>query len=453
MTGVLGQGTRLIGRTTAAAPERIDRARGVRLWTEGGREVLDGVSGAMTTNFGYTNPDIVDALTRTAHRIPYLHESRGRLRELELLADELVALAPERLGSAYFTVSGADAVEAAIRMAVLYQQGRGRRERTRVAGMTGTYHGATLGALSVTGASRARRGYEDVLAPVFRVRLPFCAHCPLGLSFAAGCEVRCFDELEALISGPAGDQIAALVVEPVVAHASGCVPMPRPYAQRLGELCRAHDVLVIADEITTGLGRTGSLFVSPDVGLDADIVCIGKGLGVGYAAMSAVLVADDVTAAMPESRNLMGHNYNGHPLAVAVARQVLSRLRAPGMNARLNELGQTLAAQLTELAAQVPWVGDVRVAGLLASVDLVADRTTRRPWEPARRVAERVSRAAFEEGLLVLAGSGNIDGVNGDHITLAPAFVADEADLSEMVVRLRRAIERVCGDAEGEFDA
>jgi adenosylmethionine-8-amino-7-oxononanoate aminotransferase len=195
------------------------------------------------------------------------------------------------------------------------------------------------------------------------------------------------------------------------------------------------------------------LFVSPDIGLDADIICIGKGLGVGYAAMSAVLVADDVTTAMPESRNLMGHNYNGHPLAVAVARQVLSRLRAPGMSARLNVLGQTVAAQLAELAAQVPWVGDVRVAGLLSSVDLVADGATRRPWDPARRVAERVSGAAFEEGLLVLAGSGNIDGVVGDHVTLAPAFVADEADIVEMVARLRRAIERVCAEVDGEFDA
>jgi adenosylmethionine-8-amino-7-oxononanoate aminotransferase len=315
--------------------------------------------------------------------------------------------------------------------------------------MTGTYHGSTLGALSVTGVERIRRHYHTALPTTPRLRLPFCAHCPPERPFGESCAAGHLGDLDALLAGPAGDSVAAVVVEPVVAHASGCVTLPRPYVDRLLELRARHGFLIIADEITTALGRTGELFVSPGAGLRPDLTCVGKGLGVGYAAISAVLLDELVVRGLPADRNLLGHNYNGHPPAVAVARQVLARLGHPALAVRLQELGRTLSGQLGQLAQGSPYVRQVRTAGLLAAVDLVPGRHAEDRWDPSLQVAEQVARAAFAAGLLVLPGSGNVDGVRGDHVTLAPPFVTSDDELAEMVHRLAGAIERVSVSLEG----
>jgi adenosylmethionine-8-amino-7-oxononanoate aminotransferase len=428
----------LLPRVTGVRIPKIARAEGVWLYGPDGSEYLDAISGSMTANLGYTNPAVVEAMAEAARTLPFLHESRGRSAEVERLAEELLELAPPGFERVYFTVSGAEAIEAALRIAVLYQRGRGRPERWRPAVTTHSYHGATLGALSATGVRRARADYEALLVPFPRVSSPFCFRCPLGLSYP-GSGIACADELVALLDSEDGRDVAAFLFEPVIANAAGSVVPPPGYAERVRRACDDVDVVLIADEITTGLGRTGTTFAVDALGLVPDLLCVGKGLGVGYAAISAVLVHERVVAHLPDDRNLLGHNFNAHPIAVAVAREVLRTLRDERLVERARERGERLLAGLAGLRRH-PIVGDVRGAGLLASVELVRDARTLEPFSPEARAGVRAYEAALDAGLLVLYGSGTIDGRNGDHLTLTPPFVVSEAEVDLIVERLDRAL-------------
>jgi adenosylmethionine-8-amino-7-oxononanoate aminotransferase len=440
VTTVAGVRSSLLPRIPGLAVPELVAAEGAWLVGPDGTRYLDGISGSMTTNLGYSNPDLVEALREAATRLPFVHEARGRAPETEALAEELLALAPESFTKVYFTVSGAEAVEAAIRLAALYQQGRGRASRWRIAATTHSYHGASLGALSATGIPRARRDYERLLVPFARVPSAFCFRCPLGLAYPSS-GIACADELAGLLASPAGADVAGFLFEPVIANAAGSVVLPQEYVDRVRAACTDADVLLIADEITTGLGRTGRMFACEHYGLLPDVLCVGKGLGVGYAPISAVLVTDAVADALPPQHNLLGHNFNAHPIAVAVARVALARLREEQLVDRVARLGARLLERLRRLERH-GIVAQVRGLGLLVSVEL-ADAESGRPFDPSLHVAARVTEAALEHGLLVLPGSGTVDGVRGDHVTLTPPFVCSEEEIDLVAVRLDRAVEDV----------
>lgn len=402
--------SRLIPRNPAMARRQIVRAEGNHLFTAEGDRVLDLVSGSMTANFGYSNPDVVAAMTRTAHELPYVHDSRGSFAAQSALAARLTADCPLEDPRVYFTVSGSDAVEAAIRLALLHQAANGRSVRTRAIGMSGSFHGATLGALHVTGAARVTQSYEAHLGE--RRLLPFP-----GDDADQG---ECLASLRATFV-EAADKLAAVVIEPVVANGSGTVPLPAWYVSELVRLCRAEDVLIIADEISTSLWRCGAKFTSPLVGLRPDVICVGKGLGVGYAAISAVLASGAVAQSAVHGGKLLGHNYNSHPIAVAVASAVLDKTADPAFERSLDALATRFDTTLREVVAKSPAAIAYRRVGLLASVDLKSARTS-----------DTIANTLWSSGhLLLLAGrrSQDDDGAGHHHLTLAPSFITSAEEL------------------------
>ncbi len=400
---------KVIPRSPSVTRRQVVRAAGNHLVTADGDRVLDLVSGSMTANFGYSNPDVVAAMTRTGHELPYVHDSRGSFAAQLELAQRLVEGAPLADPRAYFTVSGSDAVEAAIRLAVLHQAVHGRGERTRAIGMSGGFHGSTLGALQVTGTARVTQSYEAYLGE--RLLLPFPGDDAVP--------DQCLASLRETFARAAG-KLAAVVIEPVVANGSGTLPLPAWYVSELVQLCQARDILIIADEITTSLWRCGAKFTSPLVGLRPDIVCVGKGLGVGYAAISAVLASGSVAESAVRGGKLLGHNYNSHPIAVAAALAVLDKTTDPAFERSLDALAASFDTTLRDVVAKSPTAVSYRRVGLLASIDIASARTS-----------DTIANTLWSSGdLLVLAGRRARNGSGAaHHLTLAPSFVTSAEEL------------------------
>jgi adenosylmethionine-8-amino-7-oxononanoate aminotransferase len=428
----------LLGRVRGAARTRFVHAAGVYLYDDVGREYIDGMSGSMVANLGYGNEALVAELEAAARTLPYVHESWATNRNAEELAELLASLSPEGLRFVYLSSSGSDAVEAALRISIAYQSGRGRPERRRFAGATHGYHGSTAGSLSVTCLGWVREPYADLLAPVERVASGFCFHCPLDLERPT-CALACAETLERLLSSPRGARVAAFVTEAIIAGAAGAAEPPPEYLPRVQEICRAHDVLLVVDEIVTALGRTGANFAIDHYGVTPDLLVVSKGLGAGYFPMSAVLVRDHVAEQLDPDVPLLGHTCNSHPVGSAVALAAIRQLLDGDLVAQAATRGETLFELLSRLRSH-PIVSDVRGKGLLAAIELADDGM---PFDPKRKVSRAVARAAFARGLLVHHGQGCVDGVTGDQVVIAPPLVVSPEELATIVDRLEDALEDV----------
>lgn len=429
----------------------ISRAAGVRLFTPDGTSYLDAASGSMTTALGYTNPDIVEAMTRAATTLPYLHEAIGESAGATELARHLVSLAPEGITYASFTNNGANAVEAAIRLAVLAQRGRGQPERDKVVGLSLSYHGSTPGALTSTGTgtSRMLEQFGSLRLHHLSVPAPYCPHHLSDSQDDDGCATRSVEALEALVAGTEGRAVAAVIVEPIVAHAAGCRPLPVEFVAALHALRVKHRFLIIADEVTTALGRVGPPFASTLVGLLPDLICVGKGLGVGYSPISATLATDEALAVVPVGANLLGHNYNGNPIGIAVALAALRRLTAPGLQSDIRSLSVELAQGLDGLR-DCPVVRDIRSVGLLAAVELHIPKRSIGADATAGTWARTVADLAMDAGVVVLPGASLTHGISAAHLTIAPPLVTAPTDLRDMVQRLSIALDTADDLEEGQ---
>lgn len=417
---------RVLRRSQRLARRTVVEAEGNYLITDTGQHVLDAVSGSMTTSFGYTNPDVVEAMEAMARRLPYVHDSRAGYAEVDELTGLLLDGCPLDDPRVYYTVSGSDAVEAAIRIAALSRPGRGT-----VLGVEGSYHGSTLGALRATGAPRITAELQQLIGAQHLLPAPL----------PTADRERCLEQVREVFRRH-GEDIVAVVVEPVIANGSGTVVLPRWYTAALRLECDRYGAVVIADEITTSLWRCGTKFTSPTVGLQPDLLCVGKGLAVGYAAISAVLARGAVADAAAARGGLLGHNYNTHPIAVAAAAATLRKTGAATFETDIDRIGHDLEQALAAAVERSPWLTGYRRVGLLASVDLADDRGL---------TSEAVANALWEQGeLLVLAGKGARGGGRGEHITLAPSFVTSSLEIDVALARITSLLathERMLTDA------
>jgi adenosylmethionine-8-amino-7-oxononanoate aminotransferase len=388
----------------AELPLIIERAEGCLLIDLDGRQYIDGVSSLWCNVHGHRVPALDDAvreqLDRVAHSTLLGVSNVPAIR----LARRLVELAPPGLTRVFFSDDGATAVEVALKMAFQYwrQCPRPRPEKTRFLALGGAYHGDTLGDVSVGDLARFHELFRPLLFPTLRAPSPYCYRCPLGLE-RTSCRVDCVEMLEKLVREHA-DTLAAVVIEPLVQGAAGMITAPDGFLRRVREVTRAHDVLLIADEVAVGFGRTGSLFACSQEGVVPDFLCLAKGLTGGYLPLAATLTTEEVFAAFlgrPEEGRTFyhGHTYTGNPLGAAVALANLDLLTG-GVLQGVPERVERFRLHLEGLA-ELPHVGEVRQRGLLAGVELVEDRATRRPFPAALRAGARVCRLARERGVLV----------------------------------------------------
>jgi adenosylmethionine-8-amino-7-oxononanoate aminotransferase len=320
---------------------------------------------------------------------------------------------------------------------------RGRRDKCRVVGLRPSYHGNTLGALSASGREPLRRPYEPMLSDFPRIPAPYCYRCPWELS-PPECAAKCADELDVLLEHEGAESFSAFIAEPIGGSSTGATVPPPEYLPRIKEICSRHDILFIADEVLTGMGRTGRYLALEHYDVVSDMVLLGKGLSSGYLPAGAVAVGTSIVETVREKFGNFTHGYtfSHHPVVAAACREVLTVLKREQLVQRARERGRYLFAKLRDLE-RFPFVGDLRGQGLLAGVEIVADRRTKRPFPRGRRLIEEVTRRAFDKGLLIYPSTGCADGVRGDLFNLAPPFVIEEKEIDEMVSILMEVFQEV----------
>ncbi|MFN3261996.1 MAG: aspartate aminotransferase family protein [Pikeienuella sp.] len=430
-------------RHTKSAPPVAVGGEGCWLVDAAGRRYLDGSGGAAVSCLGHGDREVIAAVKDQLDRLAFAHTGFFTSEPAEALADLLIAEAPAGLDRVYFVSGGSEATEAAIKLARQYFVETGQPQRGRLIARKQSYHGNTIGALSAGGNEWRRAQFGPLLLDVSHIEPCYEYRLRRDDESAEEYGRRAADALEAEILRLGPESVMAFMAEPVVGATAGAVPAVPGYFRRIREICDRYGVLLILDEVMCGMGRTGSLFACEQDGVAPDILCIAKGLGAGYQPIGAMLCSGAIYEAIEGGSGFFqhGHTYIGHPAATAAGLAVLKALKARGLVARSAAMGEALAARLEARLGQHPHVGDLRGRGLFRGVELVADRETKAPFDPSRKVAAKVKAAAFEAGLICYPMAGTIDGRTGDHVLLAPPFIISEDELDMLVDRLAGAID------------
>jgi adenosylmethionine-8-amino-7-oxononanoate aminotransferase len=419
------------------------RGEGCFVFTADGRRYLDASGGAAVVTIGHGVEEIARAMADQASRLAYVHTSQFQTSVGEKLARRLLGLAPREMqkgGTVYFTSGGSEATETAIKLARQYWIERGENRRVRVISRNQSYHGATLGALSVSGNVRRREPFAPMLAEWGHIPPCFCYRCPLGLTYPE-CNVDCADELDRLLEGEGASDVAAFIFEPLSGATLGAVPPPDGYVQKIAEICRRRGILLIADEIMTGMGRTGKPFAIEYWGISPDMILVGKGIASGYAPLGGVIVAGHVVEPIVHGSGsfLHGFTYNAHPVSLAAGNAVLDFIERENLFSRVESAGSELRAALEPLS-RFSVVGDIRGMGLLWAIEFVRDKPSRQPFPAEAHIASRVQADALEAGVMTYPIQGCADGTSGDHILLAPPFTITSSTIQMLAAGLERAI-------------
>jgi adenosylmethionine-8-amino-7-oxononanoate aminotransferase len=429
-----------------AYPQAV-RGEGCFVFTADGRRYLDASGGAAVVTIGHGVEEVARAMAEQAGRLAYVHSSQYHTAVAEKLAQRILALAPAGMregGRVFFTSGGSEATETAIKLARQYWLERGETKRARVISRRQSYHGATLGALAVSGNARRREPFAPMIREWGHAVECFCYRCPLGLKYPE-CNVDCADDLERLLLRDGSVDVAAFIFEPVSGATLGAVPPPDGYAQRIADICHRHGILLIADEVMTGMGRTGKAFAVDHWGVTPDMILVGKGMASGYAPLGGVVVAGEVVEAVSRGSGtfLHGFTYSGHPVAAAAGNAVMDYIERENLFARVEPMGRELKAALEPLR-RFSVVGDVRGMGLLCGIELVRDAKTREPFPADARIAQRIQEDALEEGVMTYPIQGCVDGERGDHILIAPPFTITPG----MIQMLAAGVEHAIADLE-----
>ena len=435
----------IFGRTANSALPTAAGGEGCYLIDTEGRRYFDGSGGAAVSCLGHGHAKVRAALHAQLDQLAYAHTSFFTSEPAEKLADTLIAHAPDGIERVYLVSSGSEAVEAALKLARQYFTEIGQPLRHRIIARRQSYHGNTLGALASGGNAWRRKQFSPLLietthiAPCYDYR----DRTEAETSFEYGQRVA--NELETEINRLGPESVMAFIAEPVVGATVGAVPPVAGYFKRLREICDQYGILLILDEVMCGMGRTGTLFACEQDGIAPDIVTIAKGLGAGYQPIGAMLCTGDIFAAIRDGSGFFqhGHTYLGHPMAAAGSLAVLDTLLEDNLLAQVSKQGDKLQAALQAALGAHPHVGDLRGRGLFRGIELVKDRDSKAPFDPALAVHKQIKVAAFDLGLLCYPMGGTLDGRRGDHILLAPPFIISDPEIDHLVGMVTRAIEAV----------
>jgi adenosylmethionine-8-amino-7-oxononanoate aminotransferase len=422
------------------------RGEGCWIVTDDGQRFLDASGQAAVVNIGHGVAEIGRAMAEQSSRIAFAHTSQFHTASAEKLAARLLAIAPSNFhdgGRVYFTAGGSEAAETAIKLARQFHLESGQEDRFRVLSRRQSYHGSTLGAMSVSGNLARRAPYEPLLAEWGHIAPCFCYHCPFEKTFPQ-CELACADDLQVALDGSKKNDAAAFIFEPVVGATLGAAAPPEGYVARIAEICRANGILLIADEVMTGMGRTGKSFAVQHSGIEPDMILVGKGIASGYAPLGAVLVSTRIVEAFERGSGafMHGFTYQAHPVTTTAGNAVLDYLETHKLFDRVKIAGQNLSAALSLLQTH-PHVSDIRGLGLLLGVEFVKDKVSREAFPREHNIAERIRQSCLEENVLVYPTQGCVDGLRGDHILLAPPFTISPEECALIGRALQAAAAKV----------
>ena len=418
------------------------RAQGVWIEDADGKRYLDGAGGAIVVGVGHGDPALIAAAEDQLHRTQYVHGTMFTTEALEAYADDVATVLPLDDAHIYPVSGGSEAVETALKLARAYHLARGAAGRVTVIGRRSSYHGNTLGALDVSGKEQLRKPYTPWLGRSLHAPAAYEYRCG-NPGHPAGCGAWHAAELQRMIESYGPDTIAAFIAEPIGGATLGAAVPSDDYWPAIVEVCRRSGVLVIADEVMTGFGRSGRWFGVDHWDVRPDIVTAGKGTTSGYVPFGFAAASGEVFETVAEKGFVHGFTWSHNGLGAAVAHAALRRLRDDGLVERSRVLGATIARELDEALADVPNVGDVRGRGMMIGIELVRDRETKEPFARQKRVTEQVVAAARESGLLLYSSTGHADGTNGDLVMLGPPFILSDDEAALLVERTVAAIRSV----------
>src|SRR5258707_1390666 len=420
------------------------RGEGCWIMDQSGRRFLDASGQAAVVSIGHGVAEIGRAMAEQCSRIAFAHTTQFHSEPAEKLARRLLALAPPsfRDGRVYFTSGGSEATETAIKLSRQFHLESGQSSRYRVVSRRQSYHGSTLGAMTVSGNIARRAPYQPLLAEWGHVAPCFCYHCPFGKTFP-DCATACADDLDNFLSTNDAASVAAFIFEPVVGATLGAAVPPDGYTQRIAKICRDRGILLIADEIMSGMGRTGKPFAVQHWNVEPDIILVGKGIASGYAPLGAVLIAPRVVEAFERGSGAFQHGftYQAHPVATAAGNAVLDYIEAHRLFDRVPPAADGLRQELSALESH-PNVGEIRGLGLLVGIEFVVNKSTRDPFPRESNIAERIRQAALVQNVLTYPTQGCVDGINGDHILLAPPFIISSQEYGLIASALHSPLQK-----------
>lgn len=432
----------VLHRSLKKAYPRAVRGEGVYLWDADGKRYLDFSGSAAVNLIGHGRAEVAQAIANQAQELEFVHSSQFTTDIAENFGKALIRFAGAGFagGRVFFTCGGSEAVETALKLARQYQVELGQAQRFRVVSRQQAYHGATLGALAVSGNKRRREIYLPMVrgAEAFpQIGMPYCYRCAYQCN---DCAEKYAKELELALAEPRGT-VAAFIAEPMSGATLGAVAPPAGYFARIREICDTHGVLLIADEIMTGCGRTGRNFAMEHFGATPDIIVMAKGLSSGYMPLGAVIASRKVVEVLEQGSGAFTHGftYNAHPLAVAAGDCVLRIMQSQALVDAAANLEQTMRSQLETLLT-LPQVGDVRGKGLLWGVEFVEDKTTMTPFAAELGFAAKVGAGCARRGVMVYPMQGTVDGTLGDHLLIAPPAVITTAEVAHAATVIGEAV-------------
>jgi hypothetical protein len=430
---------------TASAPPVAARGEGITLFDGDGRRYVDACGGAAVSCLGHGHPEVVAAIAEQAARLAYAHTGFFTTDAAEELGSVVADMCPGTLDRIWFTSSGSEATEAALKLARQYHLERGEPGRSRIIARRLSYHGNTLGALSAGGSPWRRKPYAPLLIDVSLVDPCFEYRFAEPGESADDYGRRAADSLEQEIERLGPETVMAFIAETVVGATAGAVPPVPGYLQRIREICDRHGVLLILDEVMCGSGRTGTFLSCAQDNVVPDIVTLGKGLGGGYQPIGAVVCTSEVYNAIADGSGALKHGqtYNAHPVGCAAGLAVQRVIQREGLLDRVQQAGERMRALLTSRFGDHPNIGDIRSRGLLLALELVADRMTKAPFDPELAMHSQAKAEAFGRGLLIYPSGGTVDGRSGDHILLAPPYNVSNDELDMIIDLLGQTLDAI----------
>ena len=424
----------------------ITHGEGIYLYDEKGKRYIDGSSGALVVNIGHGQKEVLQKITEQMEQVGYVHGTQFTTKSIEDYGEALGGIVPKGLEKIYFLSGGSESIEAAIKFARQYFLESGQSQRWRVVARWHSYHGNTLGALSLTGRVGARRAYLPLLADFPHFPPPYCYRCPFGLAYPE-CGLECARVLERIIQMEGSETISAVILEPISGATIGAMGPPDGYLPIIKETCQRNGILLIDDEVMTGMGRTGRWFAIQHWGISPDIMVLGKGMSGGYFPLSAMITRSEYVDRLREKTGgfVHGHTFSHHPVACAVGLAVMKYIENNQLVEKCARKGEYLLRRLEELKA-FPFVGDVRGKGLMTAIEFVKDQKTKEPFPRSVRFTERVIDLAFENGLVLYSGTGFVDGVNGDMVMVGPPLIIEEDQIDEIIDILKKTFTRMGKD-------
>ena len=440
--------TKIIHRSLRSTPRLATRAQGPYVYDKQGKAYLDGSSGAAVSSIGYGHPKVLAAMREQINALAYVHSGFFTTEVTEQLANYLSEQAPGDLDYCYFLSGGSEAVETALKMARQYFVEIGQADKKYFIAREQSYHGNTLGALAIGGNKWRKEQFAPLLIDVGRVSACYEYRGRQSQESQEQYTQRLLTELEDKIIELGADNVIGFVAEPIVGATAGAVPPTPGYFKGVRDICTRHGILLIADEVMCGMGRSGSLFAVEQEDIVPDLVVIAKGLGGGYQPIGAVIAREHIVEAFKLGSGLFqhGHTYIGHATACAAAMAVQQVIVEENLLERVRTLAPVLENLLKERLGSLPYVGDVRGRGFFWGVELVEDKSTKQTFDPSLNLSAKIKTAAMDLGLMIYPNGGTVDGRHGDHILIAPPYICGEEELNLLVDRLEAAVIQVMKD-------